>query len=69
MKVQVRLRKVLSLLAFSSILLGIECPPIVVQSFKTGTVNWVSGDSSTSTSSSQLEDYIIGLFTTPSTST
>jgi len=41
------LRKRLLFLLCSTILLGVNCPPMVVDSFKTGITRWVSGAVST----------------------
>jgi hypothetical protein len=41
------LRKRLPFLLCSTILLGVNCPPLVVDSFKTGITRWVTGAFST----------------------
>lgn len=56
-----RFRKLLLVLG-STILLGIQCPPIMMDAFKTGVVSWVSGSFS-GTSMTQFADFIIGTFT------
>ncbi len=60
---RIRLRKLLALVTFGTILLGIQCPPMVIDSIKTGTVTWVSGGSSLGTGSNQFGDYLLNLFT------
>jgi len=56
------LRRRLPFLLCSSILLGIQCPPIVVDSFKYGVTNWVTGSFS-AVSFTQFSDFILNVFT------
>jgi hypothetical protein len=60
------LRKRLPFILCSSILLGIQCPPIVVDSVKTGVVQWVSGSFSL-LDLTALSDLVIGLTGTGTT--
>jgi len=47
MAARTRLRKCLLFVISSTILLSLSCPPMVVDSFKTGVTRWVSGSFST----------------------
>lgn len=43
MQRHVRLRKLAAFFCLSGVLLGIQCPPLVIDAIKTGAVRWVSG--------------------------
>lgn len=60
MAVRARLRKI-GLVLCSTILLGIQCPPIAMDAMKSGIVNWVSGSVS-SIDLTQFTDVIIATF-------
>lgn len=61
MAARTRLRK-LGLALCSTILLGIQCPPIVMDAFKSGVTSWVSG-SVGSIDLTQFTDVLIASFT------
>jgi hypothetical protein len=67
MSIRTRIMKFLLLICCSGILLSIQCPPLVVSSFKSGISQWVSGSLTNSTLFTQLGDMLIGQFTGGST--
>jgi hypothetical protein len=56
-----RLRK-LAFFLCSSVLLGIQCPPLAIDSVKTGVVTWVAGSFNT-IDLTPFTDFIISSFT------
>lgn len=54
-------RRMLALCVAGSVLLGLQCPPLVTSSFKTGLSNWLVG-SVQNVNVTQISDFISGVF-------